>query len=877
MGSPRGSDLDAYRKKRDPQRTPEPFGGAAATPRSAPRFVVQKHWARNLHFDFRLELDGVLKSWAVPKGPSTHVEEKRLAVHVEDHPLEYIDFEGVIPAGNYGAGSVIVWDRGAYGSFKPEDLSEQYARGKMELELHGFKLRGRWTLVRMSNKDKEWLLLKKADGFATSYEAIDRYPNSVITGLTVEDMRDVPAYLESLRARVAELGAPRRAVDPRNVSFTLATLAKDPPEGAEWCFEIKYDGVRVLAVREGDDVLLFGRSGESITARYPEIAAGLRALPVEHFVIDGEIVAEREDGRPSFQRLQARMGLNRPRDVEAAMQRVPVRAMFFDCLALEGHDLRKVPLADRKALLSRVVPPLAVVQGCEHVLEHGRAFFDAASDVGLEGIVAKKLASSYAGKRTTDWLKVKCDRHQEFVIGGWTEPQGSRARFGALHVGLYQGSDLVYVTKVGTGFDDAELDRVWKLLQPLARATPPFVGGDPPRGREHHWAEPRLVCEVRFTEWTRAGGLRHPLYLGLREDKRPEDCVKETEVVLDAETDAEPSGDVPGDGAGGSDGASVVRERPSRARPKPAPAPAPVREVKVTNREKIFWPEGYTKGDLIDYYESVASLLLPYLRDRPLVLTRYPDGIGGKSFFQKDAPVYVPDWIRTETIYASDAEREIRYFVVDDPVALRYVANMGTIPLHVWSARVGSITTPDWMVLDLDPKSAPFSDVIRVAKTVHRILDELELPNWVKTSGASGLHVLVPMGRRYTHEETRTFARLLAVLVVEAEPEISTIARAIGSREGKVYVDFGQNGHGNTIVSPYSVRPLPGAPASCPLQWSEVNARLDPAKFTIRTIPKRFEKMEDPMRAVLGEGIDMAAAIARIERRVAKRGEKEAS
>ncbi|HYQ88037.1 MAG TPA: DNA ligase D [Candidatus Binatia bacterium] len=849
MSPTKNPQLEHYRKKRDPARTPEPFGEAPAPEApAAPRFVVQKHWARNMHYDLRLELDGTLKSWAVPKGPSTRVEEKRLAVHVEDHPLEYANFEGVIPAGNYGAGSVIVWDRGWFRSFKPEDPLELYERGKLELELFGFKLRGRWTLVRMGKKDKEWLLLKKADGAASEKEAIDRYPESVITGLTVEEMRDVPGTLAALRERVKSLKAPRGDLSPRDVSLTLATLADKPPSGSDWCFEIKYDGVRVLAGRKGDAVLLIGRSGEDITKRYPEIADALRALPVPDFVLDGEIVAEDESGRPSFQRLQARMGLNKPRDVAAAMARVPVRGIFFDCLGLEGHDLRKLALAARKELLARVAPPLGTVQRCDHVVGHGEAFFEAASELGLEGIVAKRLSSAYPGRRSQDWIKVKCDRRQEFVIGGYTDPQGSRAGFGALHVGVYEGADLVYATKVGTGFDTKTIEAIGKKMEPLARPTSPFARGTP-TGRGHHWVEPRLVCEVRFAEWTRDGGLRHPAFLGLRTDKKPEDVRREDPARVEE-----------------------VPEEPAAPAPSRAAAPRPAstaHEVRVTNSKKVFWPgEGYTKGDLVGYYETMAPLLLPYLRDRPVVLTRYPDGITGKSFFQKDAPVYVPDWVRTQSISHQDVKRDVRYFVIDDAPSLQYVANLGTIPIHVWSACVSALEHPDWMVLDLDPKEAPFTHVVQVARALKTILDDLELPSFIKTSGATGLHVLIPMGRRYTHEETRTFARLLAMMTVDAVPEISTVTRSIAGRGGKVYVDFGQNGRGNTIVAPYSVRPLPGAPASCPLRWDEVTARLDPARFTIRTIPKRFEDMEDPVAPVLGSGVDVAKALGAIAKKM---------
>jgi bifunctional non-homologous end joining protein LigD len=833
----RASQLEAYRRKRDPARTPEPFGGRRPT--GGRLFVVQKHAARRLHYDLRLEMDGVLKSWAVPKGPSVHAEEKRLAVHVEDHPLEYADFEGVIPAGNYGAGAVIVWDRGWYRPVKEGDPLAALQKGTLEIELSGFKLRGRWTLARMSGKDKEWLLLKKKDAAVADQELTERYPASVLSGLTVEEIADVQAKRAALRARLDALGAPRRGVSSRDQPFMLAALAEKPFSREGWLFEVKYDGVRVFAARRGDAIELRGRSGQVVTGRYPEVTAALRALPVDRFLIDGEIVALDAEGKPSFQRLQSRMGLTNPRDIERAGVQVPVVGVFFDCLALDGHDLRRLPLHARKECLRLLLPSLGQIRYGDHALTQGEAFFAAASEARLEGIVAKRASSAYHGGRSREWIKIKCQRRQEFVIGGYTDPQGSRAYFGALHIGLYERGRLAYVSKVGTGFDEATLKRVWDALQPLARSTSPFeVGG--PVGRGHHWAEPRLVCEVRFTEWTDDGGLRHPTFMGLRSDKRPEECRRE----------------------------APVRLLPEEETPTSASAPSEEgRGVRFTNLGKVFWPaEGYTKGDLIRYYDAVAPLLLPYLWDRPLVLTRYPDGITGKSFFQKDAPDFVPSWVRTERIYSKDAEREIDYFIVNDAPTLSYVINLGTIPLHLWSARLGSLDRPDWLILDLDPKGAPFTDVVAVAQALHRILDELRLPSHVKTSGATGLHVLLPLGARYSHEESRTFARLLALLAVEAVPDISTVARPIRSRAGKVYLDFGQNGHGRTIVAPYSVRPLPGAPASCPLRWSEVTPALDPASFTIRTLPGRFARMADPLTPVLAGSIDMAAALSRLER-----------
>jgi bifunctional non-homologous end joining protein LigD len=659
-----------------------------------------------------------------------------------------------------------------------------------------------------------------------------------------------------LQALLGALRAPRAEVAAREQGLMLTTLATRPPESADWLFEVKYDGVRVLAERRGDVVTLLGRSGQVVTGRYPELVSALRALAFDRFLIDGEIVALGPRGVPSFQRLQARMGLTRPDDVARAMATVPVEAVFFDCLALEGHDLRPLPLVARKACLQRVLPPRGVARFGDHVEGAGPAFLEAAAEAGLEGIVAKLRTSAYVPRRSDAWLKIKCHRRQEFVIGGYTDPQGSRARFGALHVGLYDGARLVYVSKVGTGFDGAELERLWKKLGPIRRETSPFDAGTP-AGRGHHWVEPRLVVEVRYTDWTRDGGIRHPTYLGLRDDVRPEDCRREMPDRDDWPEEA-PS--------------RIGAERAADATPPLTTAPedgAPAARVRLTHLDKVFWPaEGYTKGDLVRYYDVIAPTMLPYLRDRPIVLTRYPDGVAGKSFFQKDAPEFARPWVRTARVYSKDTGRGIEYFVVDQAEALRYVANLGTIPIHAWSARVPSLERPDWLVLDLDPKGAPFTDVVRVAQAVHRLLDELELPSHVKTSGATGLHVLVPLGAQYTHEQARTLARLVAALVVEAEPGIATVARPLGARGGKVYVDFGQNGQGQTIVAPFSVRPLPGAPVSCPLEWREVTARLDPTRFTIRTVPARFARRRDPLRPVLGPGIDLAAVLARLEARV---------
>lgn len=850
--TPRANPLDAYAAKRDPRRTPEPFG--PPRPGGSTLFVVQKHGARRLHYDFRLEMAGTLKSWAVPRGPSSRPGERRLAVQVEDHPVEYADFEGVIPPGAYGAGPVIVWDRGWYRLATPGDPLEGLARGRLEVELFGYKLRGRWILTRMTRGERDWLLVKARDSAASDDEPTERFPESVLSGLTLEEVRDGPRRLGQLRRHLSRLRAPVREVRPRAGMLMLAVLAERLPTDPGWLFEIKYDGVRVLAERRRAEVRLVARSGREVTARYPEVAAALRTLPLDRFLLDGELVAPDETGRPSFQRLQARMHLTQAADVEQARTRVPVSGIFFDALSLDGRDLRDLPLRERKACLALLLPRRGVVSLSEHVAEHGPAFYEAVCEQGLEGVVAKRAESPYTPGRSPRWLKIKCQKRQEFVIVGWTEPRGSRPYLGALHLGLWEDGRLVYAGKVGTGFDTASLASLLERLRPLERPAPPFAGRAP-RGRGHHWVEPRLVCEVRFTEWTAEGAVRHPTFLGLRDDKRPEECRRE---VAAAQGGAERARGGPG-------------APPALAPPGPGARPA-VARVTISNPHKVFWPaERITKGDLVAYYEAVAPWLLPYLRDRPVVLTRYPDGITGKSFFQKDAPGFVPEWIRTVRLPGDGRGREIAYFVIDDVEALRYVVNLGTIPLHVWASRVGSLDRPDWLVLDLDPKGAPFRHVVAVARALHALCERLGLPSFVKTSGQTGLHILLPLGARYSYEQARTFARLLATLGAEALPGLATVSRPLGARQGKVYIDWAQNGLGQTVAAPFSARPVPGALVSCPLRWSEVTARLNPARFTLITVPPRLRRLGDPMAPVLATRLDLAQALRRIERELSQR------
>lgn len=841
MGAPRS--LDPYRRKRDPGRTPEPFAAAGRPPpAAAQRFVVHQHAARRLHWDLRLEVDGVLVSWAVPRGPSVDPRERRLAVQTEDHPLEYAGYEGRIPAGNYGAGAMILWDAGRYLLVDGAEPAAALAAGKLDLELRGHKLRGRWALVRTKGGDgRQWLFFKKADAAAGGAEPVEAMPQSVLSGLTVTELRDDARRDDELAARAAAAGAPRAALPPRALAPMLAESVDAPFSRAGWIFELKYDGIRLLVLRHaGGAPQLRARSGRDVTAQFPEIAAAAAHLPAADFALDGELIALDERGAGSFERLQARLGLTNAWDVERAAAAVPVQLFAFDLLAGAGHDLRALPLTTRKELLQRLVPARGLIRYADHVAEAGVAFFDAAAAHDVEGIVAKRADSPYrSGQRSRDWQKIKRPRTADLAVVGYLPGKGSRAPLGALMLAWWRDGTLVHAGNVGSGLGDALVRTLLAALAPARRPTAAFVAGADPLPRGAVFVEPRLVVEVRHTEVTERGMLRQPVLVRIRDDK----------TVHDAE------------------------HLPASAPPRPAPAPVapavavpPAPRFAPSNVAKIFWPaDGYTKGDLLAYYDAIWPHIAPYLRDRPVVLTRYPDGIEGKSFFQKNAPDFVPDWVPTCRI------EDTEYFLCNEREALLYVINMGCIPLHVWSARRGSIERPDWSILDLDPKGAPRRDVVAVARRIHALLEPLAAPHFIKTSGQEGLHVLIPLGGALTHDQSKAFAEVLARLVAAELPDIATIARPLGHRGGKVYVDFLQNGFGKTIAAPFSVRPRPGAPVSTPLAWNEVTARLDPARHTIATVPARVAKRGDPMGALLETRADVAGVIAALQAQLLER------
>ncbi|MGQ0714460.1 MAG: DNA ligase D [Gemmatimonadaceae bacterium] len=843
---PPDDGLGAYRAKRSADRTTEPMG--AVSPVVGRLFVVHKHAARQLHFDLRLEMEGVLRSWAVPKGPSYDQNDKRLAVRVEDHPIEYGDFEGMIPKGNYGAGAVIVWDRGEWVPL--EDWREGLEKGKLLFELKGYKLKGKWTLVKIKKSERDWLLIKERDAWMKSPG--DQFPEqSVLSGVTVEEMLAGETPGARLRTAAERAGAVESRLDARTVQPMLAESAEKAFTRDDWVFELKLDGHRLIASKSKGEALLLTRNGNDYTAVFPEVARAIKALPIEEFIIDGEVVCLDADGKPSFARLQRRGRLKSDIDIRHAAVELPATFYAFDLLAVDDLDVRPLPLVARKELLTKAVPTLGPVRLLEHIDREGEAFLEQVEKLGLEGIIAKKADAPYRAGRTSQWLKIKAEATGDFVIVGFTQPKGSRSHLGALQLADYVNGELVYAGRVGTGFNDDLLRELGNLLEPIVRpgaaCRGPVIEGVTtdtiPEIKTTTWVEPTYVCEVRFREWTPDGLLRHATYLRARSDKRPLDCVRQGMVYME-------------------EAASVAVSEP------PAPAPnAPVKKtISFSNLKKVYWPaERYTKGDMIDYYRAVSRWLLPYLRHRPVVMTRFPDGIDGKSFYQKDAPEFAPEWLRTVSIWSEDTQREIRYFVCDDEESLLYVANLGTIPLHIWASRVGSLELCDWCVLDLDPKDAPFSDVITCAKALHQLCQSVGLPNYVKTTGKTGLHILLPLGRQCTYAQSRTLGELLARVVLRELKNIATITRHVTKRGDKVYLDYLQNRHGQTIVAPFSVRPLPGATVSMPLVWDEVNESLDPKAFTIKTAIERLERLtSDPVVPVLEEKPDLGSVLEKL-------------
>ena len=839
--------LTEYRSKRDFKKTPEPRGQEGVSPDQPLRFVVHKHLASRLHWDLRLELDGVLKSWAVPKGPSLDPEEKKLAVMVEDHPIDYQFFEGVIPEGNYGAGTVMIWDRGTYCAVgspdrgqSEENLRKGLAKGHISFVLAGERLKGEFALVRLKKaQENNWLLMKKRDADSNPGGPI-RFDSSAASGRTMEEIGSGKPDL----SRVDFSGAIRGPM-PLHVKPMLATPVERAFDRPGWLFEVKWDGYRALGETQDGKARLYSRNDLTLNEQFPAIAQSLASLPFDA-LFDGEIVVVDGTGRADFQLLQDYL-----HSAEGTLV-----YYVFDLLYFDGLDLRTLPIWRRKGILQQVLPAVPHVAFSEHVETEGSALFEAAGENNVEGVMAKDAMSPYrSGQRSREWLKIKTHRQQEAVIGGFTRSRGGRIGFGALILGVYDADRLVYIGHAGGGFTDEQLASLLRRLEPLARQQSPFDKA-PKTNTEVTWVEPRLVCEVRFSEWTNEGLMRHPVFLGMREDMDPRDVRREVAEGVPQGPVKEKAPTGPGAGsrasslAGRSGNVAIINDA----------------KVEVTNPEKVFWPEeGYTKGDVIDYYRKMAPFILPYLKDRPESLHRHPDGISGEAFFQKNVEHKVPDWVKTVSIRSESENRDTLYLLCQDEAALVYMANLGCIEINPWHSRIGSLDSPDFMVLDLDPLDVPFGDVVATALVTHEILTEIGAKGSCKTSGARGLHIYVPLHPGYSYEQSTQFARLVNLAVHTRLPRITSVERNPEKRRGRVYLDYLQNRHGQTLVAPYSLRPRKGAPVSTPLLWEEVDHTLDPLRFTMETIQERVRKLGDLWKDVLSPGIDMAQCLARLE------------
>ncbi|MDQ3110168.1 MAG: DNA ligase D [Bacteroidota bacterium] len=899
--------LSAYNKKRVFNNTTEPKGKSKNSPGKL-IFVIQQHAASHLHYDFRLEMDGVLKSWAVPKGPSLNPGDKRLAMMVEDHPYDYKDFEGTIPEGNYGAGNVIVWDNGTYhaagaeeGETGEKQLLQGLKKGDLKFVLQGRKLKGEFALVKMHGRQENaWLLLKKKDKHA-GYDDVLKKNKSVISRQTLEGLtKKSPSKTASktLKLSLEKSGdAPKTKAGTKSktkaekislsksktagtikkksaekIKPMLAEVGEQPFDDEGWIFEVKLDGYRALASVADQQAELYSRNQKSFNEAYPSIIKELENIE-QVVLLDGEVVVENSKGRSEFQLLQNTGNTN-----------VNLKYYVFDILHLNGHDLYDVPLIERKNLLKLLLEKYAFkkIIYSEHIAGKGISFYKAALKKNLEGIMAKNANSPYRiSRRSGEWLKIKINQQQEMIICGFTAPQGSREFFGALLLGYYKDGKLIYAGNCGTGFAVKTLGMLYGKAKVFFTNTSPFKERIPLSGKVQ-WIKPRIVCQVKFTEWTKDGHLRHPVYLGLRADKKAEDVTREKTS----------NNNMAKKSTSGKTASPIILKKKAAVKKEKAKIEKPAKDngesksiatsklstekeydlkvgktvLHLTNQNKIYWPkEKYTKGDLITHYNAVSEYILPYLKDRPQSMNRFPNGIGKSSFYQKDVDTEkVPSWLITKQVYSTSNEKMIDYLICNDKATLLYMANLGCIEINPWNSRITKEDYPDWVVIDLDPEDIAFTEVVKTALAVRETLEKMDLSSCVKTSGATGLHIFIPLGAKYDYKTAKTFAELIAHMVNEQLPETTSIVRSPSKRKKKVYLDFLQNNKGQTLAAPYSARPRPGGTVSTPLDWKEVNSKLNPADYTIKNIIKRIEKVGDLWKPVLGKGQDIMKALKKL-------------
>ena len=816
--------LAQYRSKRDLRSSHDPEGNRSTEGQL--RFVIQKHAASRLHYDFRLELDGVLKSWAIPKGPSLDPSDRRLAVMVEDHPLDYLGFEGTLPEGSYGAGTVMVWDQGTYSDYERaanrsaavENLRRGLENGEIRFILNGKKLRGAFVLVKMRPKqgNNYWLLIKKRDEFADDEDPLND-DISVVSGRSFEEIMAAKNFRSN--KPTLDLEGATKARQPKFLEPMLATLVDDGHYDLNWITEVKWDGYRILAFVENGNVHLKSRNGKDYTSVFQQIADELKQVSLD-CVLDGEVVVLDKEGISDFGALQ---NYQRTGDGD-------LRYYVFDLPFADGYDLTNLPLLRRKEALRALVEGLDYVKFSDYVAGKAKEMLQQAKARNLEGIVVKDASSKYEpGKRTKSWLKIKTRKRQEAVIGGYTAPRGGRDKLGALVLGVYDNGELTYIGHTGGGSGNRQLNELYDRLHPLELRSSPFSTSFKTNAPVT-WVEPVLICEVEFEEWTSDGLMRQPSFIGLREDKDPR-------LVRREESQSKPE---------------AVVERPSRIRRS---------RVRFTHLDGIYWPdEGYTKRDLVAYYDVVAELILPYLRNRPESLNRQPNGIGEPGFFQKDVE-NSPVWAKTVPIHSESGDRDINWLVCDNRDTLLYMANLGCIEVNPWLSRLSSLDKPDFCLVDLDAKACPFDSVITVALETKKLLNELGVPSYPKTSGKTGMHICIPLNSKYSYDQSRQFAELVVGMIHDRLPRLTSIERDPSKRRNQIYLDYLQNRRGQTMAAPYCVRPVPGAHVSTPLSWEEVDRKLRPQSFTIKTVVDRFESLGDLWKPVLAKGIDMRTVL----------------
>jgi bifunctional non-homologous end joining protein LigD len=868
--------LGEYQRKRRFDRTPEPSGepepvagkaqdkpSPAAKHTRLPKpklpqlevrpgaehgdtFVVQKHRATRLHYDFRLAIDGTLKSWAVPKGPSQSHADKRLAVQTEDHPLDYANFEGRIPEGNYGAGTVMVWDRGTFHVDGDLDALKQLEKGEIKFSLNGEKLKGSFVLVKLkqSEKGNEWLMIKHKDGAEDSSWNIDEHDGSALTGRTLEEIKEeLPPKRRASPIHPAELQGARKGAMPSRVEPMLATLTDRPFSDPNWLFEIKWDGVRALARIENGALTLRSRTGVDIARRYPELASLPDALAARQAILDGEIVALDAQGHSDFERLQERMHVRAPS--ESLVTQIRVVYFAFDLLYCDGYDLREAPLLERKQLLQRLLYTSERFRFADHQLEHGKELFALAEQNGLEGIVAKRADSPYVSDRSPYWVKLKSTKTVDAVVGGWTEARTPALPFGSLLLGLYQGKKLRFIGHVGSGFDAKKLMELSSRLKELAAPACPF-DAVPKTNEKPFWVSPALVARVKFSGWTQEHSLRHPVFLALREDARPADCQWENEVATAVSAPAvvrapEVVGRV-------LTTTAQIEAELFKGRSETVTIELDAKRLRLSNLNKVYFPEsGHTKRNLLAYYYRMADFILPFLRDRALVLRRYPDGIKGQAFFQKDVREGLPEWFKTVPVDSEHRGEVIQYATANDRASLLFLTGLGCIDHNPWSNRYDDLDHPDYFFFDLDPSDGTeFSVVVAIAQALHEKLEELRLVSFLKTSGATGIHIYLPVEPVYTYEQLRTFGEIIARTVTAEHPNLVTSERIVAKRPaGRVLIDVQQNAHGRPLAAAYSVRAFPQAPVSAPLLPRELRPGLRPEALNIKTVFARLKEKGD--------------------------------